>query len=201
MTEQQDAQGRWPIIQEAAAQVFKEKGYYRATMQDIAEAVGILPGSLYYYFRSKQELLLKLVEQPMKDLVAGAERIAASGDSPVEKLRAAIRHHISRYHYHYPQLFLVTEEPVEALPAEKQPFMNDLKRRYKDAWDKIFKEGQEAGLFRPHLDAGLIVYAILGACNWMVHWYRPDGRLTHDQIADQYIDLVFQGVLTSGSDL
>jgi AcrR family transcriptional regulator len=186
---------RWVEIQQAAARVFKEKGYDRATVQDIAKAVGILPGSLYYYFRSKEELLLKLVETPMNELVTGAEQIAESNDLPINKLRATIKHHIASYHRHFPHLFLVTEEPIEALPVDKRETMICLKKRYKRAWESIFIEGQASGEFKSDLDAGTIVYAILGACNWMVHWYNPEGRFTHDQISDHYISFILDGVV------
>jgi len=195
----QDHQGnneRWIAIQRAAAMVFKEKGYSGATMKDIADAVGILPGSLYYYVKSKQELLLHLVEQPVKDLVAGAEQIAGDHSDPVTKLKMVLEHHLYTYYVNYPQLFLVTEEPIEEFPAAQQAFLMDLKTRYKRAWEKIFEEGQNSGVFRPELDPSTTVYAILGACNWMAHWYRPDGRLNHDEVREQYTRFVLGGVLS-----
>ena len=184
----------WERVLEAAAKTFKEKGYYRSTMQDIADEVGILPGSLYHYFGHKEDLLYALVEQPSRELVENLEAITNSQHPPEEKVGLAIKNHIGMYTRYYPELFLITEEPLEAYPEQKRNYIYELRVRYQRAFERIIAEGQQSGRFDPHLDTRVTVFGILGMCNWMADWYSPGGRLPGEKIATLYTRLVLGGL-------
>src|SRR5258706_10705022 len=94
----------------AAAKVFQKKGYHAATVQDIADAVGILKGSLYHHFKSKEELLYLIVREPLARMYAGMGEIAASDRPAGEKLRGAILAHLEGFDRHYPHLFVYLRE-------------------------------------------------------------------------------------------
>ena len=93
-------------IIDAAARVFREKGYDGATLRDIATEAGLLAGSLYYHIRSKEELLRLIVEQPIRDLHAHLEEIVASEISPAQKLAQALAAQLRAFDLHYPYLFV-----------------------------------------------------------------------------------------------
>jgi AcrR family transcriptional regulator len=97
----------------AAARVFQRKGYHAATVQDIADAIGILKGSLYHHFKSKDDLLYLIVKEPILRMYSRIGEIAASDLPASEKLRRAILAHLDGFDQHYPHLFVYLREREE----------------------------------------------------------------------------------------
>ncbi len=177
----------------AATRIFREKGYHATSMQDIAEAVGLLKGSLYHHISSKQELLLKVFENGMQVATERLEEVACAELPPAEKLRQAIVRHIE----------LITEDLDQATVSLMEARALTLKQRrrliaQRDYFDGLFQgiiqDGIDAGVFRP-VDATLITFALMGMHNWLVLWYREDGRLSPREIAAIFADLVLNGLL------
>lgn len=179
-------------ILQAAAQIFRQKGYHAASMQDIADAVHLQKASLYHHVESKQEILLTLLDHALDVLVADLEPIARSDAAPSAKLRQAIHAYISR---------LTGEADLAAvLLLEYRSLAPDLRARhirrrdrFESLWREILQEGIACGEFRP-VDVPLTAFAILGVQNWTITWYRPDGRLTPAEIADGFADLFLEGL-------
>ena len=97
-------------IVSAAAKVFRTKGYHAATVRDIAEEVGILKGSLYHHFASKEELLYLVVKEPIAQMFRTIAEIAAAEGGAAEKLTRAISAHLEAFDRHYPHLFVYLRE-------------------------------------------------------------------------------------------
>src|SRR5215472_5685248 len=97
-------------IVSAAAKVFRTKGYHAATVRDIADEVGILKGSLYHHFDSKEELLYLVVKEPIAQMYRAIGEIAAAEGTATEKLRRAISAHLEAFDRHYPHLFVYLRE-------------------------------------------------------------------------------------------
>jgi AcrR family transcriptional regulator len=181
----------------AAAKVFSVKGYHAATVQDIAGAVGLLKGSLYHHFRSKEELLYLVIREPIARLYATVEEIVQSDLPAGDKLRRAAAAHVQALHDHFPHLFVYLRES------------DDVQRRFRTAtrlspklyevlWQQILREGVKSGEFRSDVDVKVVSYGLLGMLNWLYKWYRPDGRLSPDQIAKQFAALSLGGLASPG---
>ena len=177
----------------AAAKVFRTKGYHAATVQDIADAVGILKGSLYHHFKSKEDLLYLIVKEPIARIYARMTEIAGSDLPAAEKLRLAIAAQLEAFDRHYPHLFVYLHEREEMKRRFRERFKLSPKQ-YEQCWQQILREGVKSGEFRPDLDVQVVSYGLLGTLNWLYKWYDPRGRLTVGEVADQLSTLALAGI-------
>lgn len=182
-------------IVQAAAQIFRRKGYHAASMQDIADAVGLQKASLYHHFTSKQDILLEILDQALDLLIHDMQAIVESDASPEIKLRQAMASYIDRV-THQADLAAVLQMEHRSLEPRKRARHIARRDRYDALWRSLIRQGVEAGVFR-HLDQTIVTFALLGIQNWMITWYRPDGRLKPEQIADLFADLILNGLLVS----
>jgi AcrR family transcriptional regulator len=181
-------------ILEAAAQIFSQKGFHAASMQDIAQAVNLKKASLYHHVNNKQEILVSILDQALDLLIERMIEVMARPLSPNEKLRQAM---IS-----YLQAMLEHRELASVLLLEYrslEPEMRDRhiprRDRFERLWRDLIQEGLDQGVFCC-ADSDLAVRALLGVMNWTITWYRPDGKLTPEAIAAQFADLFLNGLLT-----
>ena len=177
----------------AAAKVFRTKGYHAATVQDIADEVGILKGSLYHHFESKEDLLYLIVKEPITRMYQTMGEIVASELPAAEKLRRAIRAHLDAFDRHYPHLFVYLREREEMKRRFRERFKLSPKQ-YERFWQQILREGMKAGEFRPDFDVPVVSYGLLGMLNWLYKWYDPRGRLGVREVADQFSALALAGL-------
>lgn len=177
----------------AAAKVFQTKGYHAATVQDIADAVGILKGSLYHHFKSKEDLLYLIVKEPIARLYERMTDIAGSDLPASEKLRRAIRTQLEAFDQHHPHLFVYLRERDEMKRRFREQFKLSPKQ-YEQCWQQILREGMKSGEFRPDLDVQVVSYGLLGMLNWLHNWYDPRGRLSVREVGDQLAALALAGL-------
>ena len=182
---------RTDIVQ-AAAQVFRLKGYHGASMQDIADAVGLQKASLYHHVSGKQEILGAILDEALDRLIADLEPVAASDLAPDRKLRQAIRVYMRRLtdNADLAVVLLMEHRRLEAPLREPHIRRRD---RYEALWRSILHQGIEQGAF-VSCDETSAVFALLGVQNWMITWYRPDGRLSVEAMADSFADLFLEGL-------
>lgn len=187
---------RADIIQ-AAAQIFREKGYHGTSMQDIADAVHLQKASLYYHVSSKQEILLTILDQALDLLIADMSAVLAE-DLPVEdKLGRAMRVYIQR---------LTKDADLAAVLLLEHRSLNGAARqrhirrrdRYENLWRSLIKDGMEQGSFQAS-DERLASFALLGVLNWMVTWYREDGQYTSGELADFFSSMMLEGLAAGPS--
>jgi AcrR family transcriptional regulator len=182
-------------VRAVALRLFKEKGYHATSMRDIASEVGINKGSLYSYIRSKEDLLIPVFERAMGPLVARMEAIAGETSlPPTERLKRAIHAHVSNVAEHLDELTVYLSE-WRQLDTDALSTVRGQRERYAALFYGILQEGVAAGEFRP-MDTRIVMLGMIGMCNYLFRWYRPDGRLTPDQIADELIDMLLRGVST-----
>jgi AcrR family transcriptional regulator len=180
-------------ILQAAAQIFQEKGYHAASMQDIAEAVDLKKGSLYHHVKSKQEILLALLDEALDMIISRLQIVINSQDSPTEKLRQAMKIYLS-FLAENPSLSSVLLLEHRSLNSDLMASHITRRDRVETIWREIINQGLSEGDFQiPHPD--LTIKALLGVLNWTITWYREDGALTPDQISDYFTDLFYQGLL------
>ena len=179
-------------ILEAAAQVFRQKGFHGASMQDIAKAVNLQKPSLYHHVSSKQEILLALLDRALELLL---ERMSAISNQDIpadEKLREMIRVYLQilAENTDLSAVLLFEHRSLERKQHARHVPNRD---RFEALWRNVLVEGVAAKLFVCD-DPALTTRAILGILNWTITWYHPDGPLQIDQIADHYSDLLLNGL-------
>jgi AcrR family transcriptional regulator len=180
-------------IVSAAAKIFRTKGYHAATVRDIADEVGILKGSLYHHFASKEELLYLVVKEPIAQMYRTISEIAAADATAAEKLRRAISAHLEAFDRHYPHLFVYLRER-ESVKRRFREMIGFSPKEYERCWQQILREGIENGEFRPDLDIQVTSYGMLGMLNWSYKWYDPQGRLSVREVAEEFTTLALAGV-------
>ncbi len=187
-----DAQSKDEEIFSEAVRIFKQKGYHATSVQDIADAVGLQKGSLYHYISSKDELLYQIFERSTGALTRRLEDILSSDATPTEKLRAAIHAHLTAltnqldlYTVYLSERRTMTGRVTTKVRAEAE--------RQARLIEQMVQEGITRGDFR-RTDAKMAAHAILGMCNWLYQWYSPTGRLTPQEIATIFANLVLDGL-------
>lgn len=148
----------------SAAQVFAEKGFHGSSTKDIAERMGIKQGSLYYYFKSKEEALGEVCLFGISDYVERMKTIAAS-DQPFEsKLMATITSHLTSYRERNEALKVYNDERLY-LPEAKRTKLKSLGSGYRQLLEQVFEEGVQSGALRQSIDCHFAAQAVIGICN------------------------------------
>ena len=186
-------------ILDAAAQVIRKKGFHAASMADIAETVKLQKASLYHHVASKQEILLALLDRAIDMLTARIAPLAAqtAQSAPAdEKLREMTRTYLQLMAENADLASVLLFEHRSLEPKQHARHIPN-RDRFEALWRDVLSEGVKSGVFHCP-DPALTVRALLGILNWTLTWYRPKGELSIEQIADQYVDLLYHGLLVSG---
>ena len=186
---------------DVAARLFGERGYEATTLEQIAQELGILKGSLYHYISSKAELLDLINRRRLEQLISEAQSIERL-DLPADaKLQRVIRAHLATLDESYPESsqWFVTPAPPRGGTTEAPTAGESANRDYERLVGRIIREGIESGVFRADLDPQVAALTILGSCNWLTRWYRRGGRLSIQEIGDTIIRLSLDGLSLVGS--
>jgi len=176
----------------AAAAVFAEKGFHGACTKDIAERMGIKQGSLYYYFKSKEEALGEVCLYGISDYVDHMAAIAASDQSFEAKLLATITSHLSSYREKNEALKVYNDERLY-LPKERRSRLKELGSDYRQRLEGIFEEGKASGAIRESLDCHFAAQAVIGLCNAWGDLIVRDAELDLFKIIQNCTDLLMNG--------
>jgi AcrR family transcriptional regulator len=176
-------------ILEEAARLFGRRGYHATSMRDIGEATGLLAGSLYAHIASKEDLLYEVVVQAANQFLGVVEDIRAEPVSPEERLRKAMRAHVAVVADNLDAAWAFHHE-WKALTGERRDEVRRLRRRYEGLWDDIVRDLPGAA------DPRFARLLVLSAANWTYTWYRPDGPLSPEEVADRFTDLLLAGLGT-----
>jgi AcrR family transcriptional regulator len=180
---------------DVAARIFAERGFEAARLEDIAAELGVLKGSLYYHVSGKGELLYLVVLRILDPMIDSLERIVVTDVSAREKLAATVRAHLGHYDQFYREsMVLFVDRALPLLSDEHRSNIFDRYHRYESLLRGLIQSGIESGEFRPDLDVNILVLGLLGMCNWVPRWYRADGRLTIDAIADVFLAMLLEGI-------
>ena len=189
--EQRKTRQRRVEILKSAATAFRRRGYHGASMGEIAQALHMTKGSLYYYFKNKEEILFFCHDYSLDILLGMLERVEATGGSPPRKLRSLVEsfvHHI------------LDDLRGTAMTLDFQALSAPLLRRIiakRDRFDRgirrLLQEGMDAGAFAPG-DPKLLTFAILGAVNWIPRWFDPVGPATSEEIGRVFAEYLVSGL-------
>ena len=167
-----------------AAAVFARRGFQATSMDELSEATGLRSGGLYHYIGSKQRLLFEIFQQLMDPLLEQAAGIEASDATPEEQLRALVRAWVAHVEAHLDHMAVFAQErhSIEHEPEWEQV------RASRDAFEAIVARRLAA----VGLTDRLTLFALLGMVNHTATWVRPGGRLSAEQIADGYCDMLLR---------
>lgn len=183
---------RWEQLLDAAADVFFEKGYDAATLQDIAERVGILKGSIYYYIKTKTDLRDKLLADLSKRRLEFIRERAQTETTSIATLAAMIRGHVEFYCDNVRKNTVYLQEMRRLHEADRTKLMRA--GSYRLEFQRVLEQGQEDGTILPQLEPEMASRAMLSALNALYQWYTP--RFAPARVADHFITTILRGHAT-----
>jgi len=176
----------------SAAAVFAEKGFHGSSTRDIAEHLGIKQGSLYYYFKSKDEALGEVCLFGIEDYVHRMHDIANSDQSFEAKLTATVTSHLSSYREKNEALKVYNDERLY-LPEERRKTLKKLGSQYRQELEGIFEQGKKNAVLRPSLDCHFAAQAVIGLCNGWGDIIVHDPDLDMFDVIQKCTDLLLHG--------
>jgi AcrR family transcriptional regulator len=180
----------------AAKKLFYEKGYHATSLKDLAKEMGTATSIIYYYFKNKEELLVRLYEGALEETIDDISKIAQSDMTTTEKMTEIIKYH-GRFVMGNQTWSKIFFEEESALPSDFQKSISEKKRQYNKIVEDIYSKGIREGVFKPTSDPRIFVNAILGMCNWLYKWYRPDKGGDPEKISQQLADILTEGYIVS----
>ncbi len=178
-------------ILRSAARAFKKKGFYATTMEDIASELLMTQGSLYYYFKSKEEILYECHRLSMQQILDTLEWVRGAEAPAAVKIRTLVEEHVA---------VLIDDLQASAMALEftalGEPYLSRIiamRDRYEDGFRRILREGIEAGEFVP-VNPRLAGFMILGGINWIARWFDPRGPLSPQTVAQHFADLFLRAL-------
>ncbi len=192
--EQVPANSRRAELLAIAAGLFAEKGFKNTTVRDIADAAGILSGSLYHHFDSKESMVDEILRTFQEELFGQYDAILASDADPLTQLEQAVLVSFDAIDQHRDEVAIFQNEAAYLLTFDRFAYLADRNRQSREVWLTLLQRGIDAGLLRDDLDLEL-TYRFIRDTVWVaVSWYRPGGRRTHTEIATQYLSILLEGI-------
>lgn len=186
---------------ELAAGMFAERGLRATTVRDIADAAGILSGSLYHHFKSKEEMVDEVLRTFLDWLFDRYQHIIDTEPNPLARLRGLFLASFDAIEHHHAEVVIYQDEAKRLSSQPRFGYIDDLNRRQRQMWVDLLKQGIEQGYFRPDIDVDL-VYRFIRDTTWVsVRWYQPGGPLTAEQVGRQYLAIVLDGIATEKETL
>ncbi len=180
-------------VLQTAAQLFNERGFHATSLDDIAERLHVSKPTLYYYVKSKDDILLECVRSALVVMSAGIEAVRQSGGRALDQLIACMRIYSSIVTEDFGKcLILIGEDPLQ-LPLKSE--LRQLKAGIDLEFRRLIAEGIEEGSIAP-CNPKLAAFVLGGALSWIGRWYRADGEMSAEQITDQAVELLLQGILS-----
>lgn len=175
-------------------QLFEKKGFSETSIQDIVEAEGVTKGTFYYYFSSKEEVLMTIHRLYIDTLLVQQSAILSNSSlSNAGKLRQLIGMLVKNIAPHGGSARVFFRE-LRHLSAEHLEEVRPKRDQVRMGMQKVIESGIVAGEFRSDLDAGIVTLGILGACNWTYQWFNPSGKVSADEVADTYMKMIGGGI-------
>lgn len=180
-------------VMAAATAVFSERGYRAASMNDIAVKMGMGKASLYHYVSSKEDVLIELYEDVLRENAIAARRIAGSERTALDALAELIGDRVAYTCRNRELLRIFFEEEAE-LPARQQSRLISVRHEYEQTLLEMVARGEAAGEFTLTTTPQIFVNTVLGAANWVYKWYQPQGPLSPEELGSQMASILLAGL-------
>ncbi|GAB2860245.1 TetR/AcrR family transcriptional regulator [Nocardioides pacificus] len=177
-----------------AARLFAEKGFKNTTVRDIADGAGILSGSLYHHFDSKESMVDEILKSFQEELFGSYDEVLRSDDDPRTKIERVVRLSFEAIDQHRHEVAIYQNEADYLGAFERFSYLAERQAQLRDVWMTLLTEGVEAGVLRKDLDL-VLAYRFVRDTVWVaVRWYRPGGDTSHHVVADQYLSILLDGI-------
>jgi AcrR family transcriptional regulator len=180
-------------VLETAARVFHENGYESTSIQDIAESIGILKGSLYYYIRSKEDLLYEILLGVHEDALRNIKRLDDFEGDALQKVRAFVVLHFTFNAENLTKMGVFFHD-FRSLSKERRKTIVKARDYYDGVIRGLIRQGQKESIICQDVDPKVAAMGIMGMLNWIYQWYVPSGSRTAEEIADEFATLVVAGL-------
>jgi TetR/AcrR family transcriptional regulator, cholesterol catabolism regulator len=179
----------------SAVTLFAARGFRAVTIDDIASNLGYTKSVVYYYFRSKNEILWQVFSRIYDTYFESIKSISSPDTDALEAMSQIIRAHALNVMERREWNAIYYRDESE-LTDKQQKLILGRKREYDAAIEAVYQSGVDTGVFRSDIPTAVAVRGILGMCNWLYTWYKEDGPLSPQQIADHYVTLLMDGYAT-----
>jgi TetR/AcrR family transcriptional regulator, cholesterol catabolism regulator len=187
LTDPDSARGK---LLQTAAHLFRNKGFERTTVRDLASAVGIQSGSIFHHFKSKDEILRAVMEETIRYNTALMRAALAEAGSVRERVLALIRCELQSIMGGTGEAMAVLVYEWRSLSEQGQRQVLALRDIYEDLWLEVLGQAKEAGYIRA--DVFITRRFLTGALSWTTTWFRVEGSLSLDELAEQALILVLE---------
>jgi len=178
----------------ASIQLFEKQGFSETSIQDICDALGVTKGTFYYYFKSKEELLMDIHLRYIDDMLEHQERILSDVDSnyrtklfeTVYRLIHTIEQEGASARVFFREMRHLSEERLPLIVAKRNQFRLNI--------ETMLRQGVHAGEFRGDLNVSIAAFGLLGMTNWSYQWFHPHGELSDREVAEIFVDMLLQGI-------
>jgi AcrR family transcriptional regulator len=179
----------------SATGLFSERGYRAVTIDDIAANLGYTKSVVYYYFKSKNEILWQIISRIFDGFLQKILAIKELNLPPQDALPKMVRQHALSVMENPQWTSIFNKEEPELDPTQRRQ-VRRMKRDYDALFESVYEDGVAKGLFR-NIPPHVVVGGAIGMCNWLYVWYDPSGALSADEIADHYASILSSGVAKS----
>ena len=182
-----------------AATMFAERGLRATTVRDIADSAGILSGSLYHHFKSKEQMVEEVLRDFLDWLFGRYQEIVDTEPNPLERLKGLFMTSFEAIEDRHAQVVIYQDEAKRLSSLPQFDFVEARNQEQRKLWIDLLNEGVEQGCFRPDIDVD-VVYRFIRDTTWVsVRWYQPGGPLTAEEVGRQYLSIVLGGVSATNS--
>ena len=179
---------------ELAAAMFAERGLRATTVRDIADSAGILSGSLYHHFSSKEEMVDEVLRTFLTWLFDRYQHIVDTEPNPLSRLKGLFMASFDAIEHRHAEVVIYQDEAKRLSSQPRFSYVDDLNQRHRAMWFDVLNEGIEQGYFQADIDVDL-VYRFIRDTTWVsARWYQPGGPLTAEQVGKQYLAIVLGGI-------
>jgi AcrR family transcriptional regulator len=177
-----------------AAKMFAERGLRATTVRDIADSAGILSGSLYHHFKSKEQMVEEVLRDFLDWLFGRYQEIVDTQPNPLERLKGLFMTSFEAIENRHAQVVIYQDEAKRLSALPQFDFVETRNKEQRKLWIDLLHEGVEQGCFRPDIDVD-VVYRFIRDTTWVsVRWYQTGGPLTAEEVGRQYLSIVLGGI-------
>lgn len=180
-------------ITDHSIKLFEKKGFSETSIQDIVDSLGVTKGTFYYYFSSKEELLMDIHLRYIDELLGRQEQILRNLSSCKEKLFeivymliSSIKTKGSSAKIFFREMRHLSEDRVAQIVGKRDQFRMNV--------EQLIRDGIEVGEFRKDLNPIIVTFGILGAANWSYQWFNPAGKLSDCEVAEIFVEMILKGI-------
>jgi AcrR family transcriptional regulator len=181
-------------ITEKSIQLFDQKGFSETSIQDIVDSLGVTKGTFYYYFSSKEELLMDIHIRYIDDMLANQHEILADeSTSSKDKLLAIVQMLLGNIKTQgasakvfFREMRNLSQESLAEIIPKRDQFRLNI--------EKLIEEGKQNGEFRANLKSPIIAFGILGITNWSYQWFNPEGSISDREVAEIFTEMILKGI-------